>query len=148
MIFAKAKFIIFLTILISISINYIFLNYVDNLERIGCSCSENWNSKFIKFYSTYLVVMQTFIILVDIETLIGLIRTLIPFYIITQVMGLFYIYSLYKYSSSLKNLKCKCSNRWERDLMFYYSIIILITILVIFTLNLIYLTKLIYKAVN
>lgn len=148
MIFAKAKFIIFLTIIISISINYIFLNYVDNLERIGCSCSENWNSKFIKFYSTYLVVMQTFIILADIKTLISLIRTLLPFYIFTQIMGLVYIYSLYNYSSSLKKLKCKCSNRWERDLMYYYSIIILVTILVIFLVNLIYLSKLIFRVLN
>lgn len=140
----KSRFIIYLTILISITINYIFLNYIDNLERIGCKCSENWKSKYIKIYSTYLIVMQTFIIIADVKTLYKFITTIIPLYIISQLAGLVYVFSLYKYSTDLKKLKCQCSSRWERDLMFYYSIIILVTILLIFILNMIFLTKILY----
>jgi hypothetical protein len=144
----NVSFVVFLTILISISINYIFLNYVDNLERIGCECSQNWKSKYIKFYSTYLIVMQTFIIISDVNTLLKLIKTILPLYFISQLAGLLYIYSLYQYSSSLKELQCKCSNKWERELMYYYSIIILITLLIIFVINLIYLTRLLYRVTN
>ena len=124
------------------------MNYVDNLERIGCECSKNWKSKYIKFYSTYLIVMQTFIVISDVKTILKLIKTILPLYFVSQLAGLIYIYSLYQYSSSLKELKCKCSNKWERELMYYYSIILLITLLIIFMVNLIYLTKLLYRVTN
>ena len=145
MIFNSSNFVIYLTMVISISINYIFLNYIENLERISCKCSENWKRKYIKFYSTYLIVMQSFIIIVNQDILIKYLKTIIPFYAISQLSGLLYIYSLYSYSSNLNDIECRCSNKWERHLMFYYSSVILITILIIFIMNMIYFSILLYK---
>ena len=139
---------LYLSLLISISLNYIFLNYIDNLERINCNCSDTWRSKFIKFYSTYLIVIQTFIIMVDIKTLLSFIRILLPFYLVTQILGIFYLITIYQYSSNMKHSKCKCSNKWERDLMYYYSLILITVYLVIFLINILYLTNILFKSIN
>lgn len=141
-------FALYFSLLISISLNYIILNYIDNLERIDCNCSDTWRSKFIKFYSTYLIVIQTFIILVDIKTLLKFIRIVLPFYLVTQILGIFYLITIFQYSSNLKKSKCKCSNKWERDLMYYYSLILITVYLIIFLVNILYLTKVLYNVIN
>ena len=140
------KCLVFLSIIISITINYIFLNYIEKLDRISCNCSKNWKSKFIRVYSSILIVFQTFILIIDKDTIISLINTLFPFYFITQILGLVYIYSLYTYSNELITLKCDCSERWERELMYYYSIILMFTLLIIFLVNIIYLTSILINS--
>ena len=37
--------------LISLILNFIFLNYFDKLEKIKCGCSQDWRRDFIKVYS-------------------------------------------------------------------------------------------------
>ena len=52
-----------------------------------------------------------------------------------QVGGIVYIYTLYSYSKNLKRIKCQCSDKWERTLMYNYSLLALIVYVSIFILN-------------
>ena len=45
--------------LISMVLNFVFLNYVDKLEQIKCGCSNDWRREYIKVYSLITIVIVT-----------------------------------------------------------------------------------------
>lgn len=141
----KSSSIVVLGVIISISINYIFLNYIEKLERISCKCSLDWKTKFIKVYSTYLIVLQTLILILDYNIIVKFIKTILPFYFFSQFFGVIYLLTLFSYSNKLRNLKCDCSEKWERELMYYYSMVLIITIIIIFLVNLLFITSILIK---
>ena len=133
------NFLMLILILISITINFIFLNYLDKLDKMKCLCADNWRKKYIQIYSTILIVSQATILLSSYTRLARFIlkhrKIFLRLVGLYQIAGLFYIYTLYSYSKNLKKIDCKCSEKWERTLMHHYSLVILFVYTTIFIIN-------------
>lgn len=102
-------------LLIVLLINLLIINLTQKLEYIGCKCSKIWYRDFIKYYSIVTLFM-TIIIFCNIKN---------PFFLLIHniyyVLGLFNIYILFKFSQDLYEKKCECSNSWDKQFIYYYS---------------------------
>jgi hypothetical protein len=133
------NFLLLVFVLISVTINFIFLNYVDKLEKMNCKCADSWKKTFIQIYSTIVIVFQVTMLLGSYSTISKIMiqnRKKILFLLsVYQIGGIVYIYTLYSYSKNLKKISCQCADKWERTLMYNYSLIALIAYVSIFILN-------------
>ena len=111
--------------LISMVLNFVFLNYVDKLEQIKCGCSNDWRREYIKVYSLITIVIVTTGLFLDVRKVL---QNDIVLSIITliQLGGFVYLYCLYTFTRDLKVGNCECSESWERKLMYNYSLVIII----------------------
>ena len=115
---------------ISIILAGIFFNFIKQLEK-NCDCMNGWKRNFIKYYSLCIIAMNT-VFLTGISRnnkLLALVSTLF------NIFGGVYIYTLFTYSKKLRKLKCKCSNTWERQFMFYYSQFNLVIVLIVLSIS-------------
>jgi len=114
--------------LISITVSYLIIKWIDKIEKNKCKCSENYKRDYIK-YGWYFIIFITILsliiniinhifknIIIDYD-LLKLIYSLIFTYII--ILTILYIYDL-------KTKKCICSESYSREIAFYYSIMELI----------------------
>ena len=120
--------------LISLILNFIFLNYVDKLEKIKCGCSQDWRRDFIKVYSILVIVIICAGFFLDTKKLLKN-DTVLGFLTLVQLAGFIYLYCLYTFSRDLKNGNCECSETWERKLIYNYSIIIIMLYLLTIVMN-------------
>lgn len=123
-----------ITLLISLILNFIFFNYVDKLDIIKCKCSIDWKREFIRIYSVIIISVTTSFFFLDIKKM-SKNYMFSHFLVLLFITGIFYLYTLYTYSSHLINKKCVCSDSWERKLMYNYSILIFIIYALIFFYN-------------
>jgi hypothetical protein len=91
------------------------LNYLFQLETIGCACAMDWRRSFIMFYLV-LGVLNIFISAVVDESHIPYLQT------IMVVVGVLNIIFTVQYVQKLKREKCECSQSVYRDVMVYVSI--------------------------
>lgn len=120
--------------LISLILNFIFLNYVDKLEKIKCGCSQDWRRDFIKVYSILVIVLVCAGFFLDTKKLLKN-NTVLGFLTLVQLAGFIYLYCLYTFSRDLKNGNCECSETWERKLIYNYSMIIIMLYLLTIVMN-------------
>ena len=120
--------------LISLILNFIFLNYVDKLEKIKCGCSQDWRRDFIKVYSILVIVLICAGFFLDTKKLLKN-NTILGFLTLVQLAGFIYLYCLYTFSRDLKNGNCECSETWERKLIYNYSMIIIMLYLLTIVMN-------------
>ena len=115
---------------VNIILASIFFNFVRKLEK-DCHCMDGWKRNFIKYYSLSIMVMNTLLLtgVSNSNKLFVLVSTLL------NLLGGVYIYTLFTYSKKLRKLKCKCSNTWQRQFMFYYSQLNLVIVLIILSLS-------------
>ena len=114
-----------------------FYNYLDRLKKENCNCAINKDYKFIKnftlFYVISLLIIPLFFILIYafstkyfVRVSIFLVKYNKLITILTLLIGIIYLYKVYKYIHVLDDSDCKCSESNIRTLMFFYSLIILI----------------------
>jgi len=124
----------FLIFLIIILINLLIINYVIKLEKKKCICSSNWKRDYIKYYSMVTVLLSFVILCVSLSLSITrskLFKQIIKsplfksVYIIYFVAGIINIWTLFNYSQHIVISQCKCSESWERSIIYYYSMIII-----------------------
>ena len=120
--------------LISLILNFIFLNYVDKLEKIKCGCSQDWRRDFIKVYSILVIVIICAGFFLDTKKLLKN-NSILGFLTLVQLAGFIYLYCLYTFSRDLKNGNCECSETWERKLIYNYSMIIIMLYLLTIVMN-------------
>ena len=102
--------------------------YIDKLEKIGCTCAESNNKKFIKnfalFASVYLFVTM-FIPPGSIVHLFGVTGAIIyrAIDLIFFVMSFVFFVLALMYTRNLINEKCKCSEDVRREVFYIYSIV-------------------------
>lgn len=114
--------------LISITVSYLIIKWIDKIEKNKCKCSENYKRDYIK-YGWYFIIFITILsliiniinhvfknIIIDYD-LLKLIYSLIYLYIV--ILTIIYVYDI-------KTKKCICSEGYSREIAFYYSIIELI----------------------
>jgi uncharacterized membrane protein len=123
------------TATLSLIINFIFLNYVKKIEKDTCKCAENdWRKDYIKYFSMVSISLITVSLFVDVKTCLGR-NTGLILVILLQCANIINLYALYSYSKKLKDDECACSNDWERDLIYNYSMIMALIYIMISTIN-------------
>jgi hypothetical protein len=111
--------------LMTLVIQGIFLNFVLKLERKQCECSRDIRRDIIKHYSVVLIALSLLMIVVPKKSPL-LVNYVLP---LTGLLNLVYIGVVVSYVHNLVNKKCECSGTWGRDIMYYYSLLILAVIL-------------------
>lgn len=114
-----------LTLLISIAINFVILNYMNNVEQSKCVCAKACEVAPIKnliYLNIATISFNTLIVLfnvknVNILMLSGLLGMISIFY------APYLYYLLITYLSNLKNINCSCAINQQYTFIYVYTII-------------------------
>lgn len=97
-----------------------FLVYLFKLEKVGCNCSLNWKRNYMITFMIF--ALSTNLISIIIPSL----GHNVVFVFISAVLSLMFLIVTIQYIKKLKNDKCDCSKNLTREIMFYYSWIMLV----------------------
>ena len=123
-----ARGVVVVSSLITVAINAYILNYLLNLEKSECECSDNWQRDYIKYYSVVAITVASILILLMasglrlprvLNNLLSVVSYLLRFFTLINV------FVLYNYSRNLVLKDCKCSENTARTFMKYYSMIVI-----------------------
>ena len=112
--------------LISISIYSVILKFVRKLETDDCKCSINWKREYIKYFSSFsLFTLSLFLLNIFLKIKISVPSLLVTiFFVALRIATIVNVYALFTYAQDLVNKKCKCSEGWERNIIYYFSMIL------------------------
>ena len=120
---------------VSLVLNFIFLNYVNKLEKDKCDCSTNdWRRDYIKYFSMIAISIITVTLFVDVKSCLGK-QTGLILIILLQCANIINLYALFSYTKKLKDDNCKCSDNWDRELIYNYSMLMAIIYVLLSTIN-------------
>jgi len=116
-------------IVIIVLIGLFILNWINNLDKIKCECSNTNNKVFIKAWWFFIIVYyisEVFIYLLSgsKDTLSNFIKynnLLLGFNLIIGFLSAIMIVVTYKYINYLKTSNCKCSQGKTQELLYIYS---------------------------
>jgi len=103
-----------------IALYIVFLVYLFKLEKIGCDCALNWKRNYMITFM--IIALSTNFVSIIVPSL----RLNVVFAIIFAVLSLMFLIITIQYVQKLKNDKCDCSKDLTREIMFYYSWIMLV----------------------
>lgn len=125
-----------------IFINLYVLKYINDLEKSNCECSQNWKKKYIKYYALitlgvvtiyYVLPLTLKLFLPESLNFIGnsfakVLKSnqLIVLLELYLIFGLVNIFLIFKFTKEIKNSKCGCDDTLERQVLYYYSIVIIV----------------------
>jgi hypothetical protein len=103
-----------------VALYIVFLIYLFKLEKIGCDCALNWRRN-------YMIVFMIFALSTNLVSIIvPSLRLNVVFAVISATLSLMFLIVTIQYVQKLKSDKCECSKDATREIMFYYSWIMLI----------------------
>lgn len=103
-----------------IALYIVFLVYLVKLEKIGCKCALNWRRN-------YMITFMIFSLATNVISVIAPSLRLNKVYvIISAILSLMFLIVTIQYVKKLKNDKCECSKDSTREILFYYSWIMLV----------------------
>ena len=96
-------------------------NYVLNLERTECDCSDNWQREFIKYYSLVAIVISTSLFITGLSG--SNIRLPVVFASLFSLFGLINAFIIFFYTKNLMDAgsACDCSGGRVRTAIHYLS---------------------------
>ena len=96
-------------------------NYVLNLERTRCDCSDNWQREFIKYYSLVALVISTSLFITGFSG--SNVRLPIAFSLLFSLFGLINAFVIFFYTKNLMDAgsACECSGGRVRTAIHYLS---------------------------
>jgi len=140
-----------LNIVIIIIIGLFILNWINNLDKNNCKCSDTNNKIFIKAWWFFIIMYYIFEIFIYLlmntgQTLSDFIKynnILLIFNLLVGFVSAIMIVITYRYLNYLKSSNCKCSLSKSQELLYIYSkiniAILVIFIVIIFFIALSYL---------
>lgn len=117
--------------IIGVIILFVVYTYIDKLERIQCKCSEHPTRNFIKGYIIFAIVFLLVNAVLPPTKMTGMFGEIYGFiYAIVMILFsvatfVFYIYAV-RYARYLMIEKCKCSEDTRREVMYVWSILMLV----------------------
>lgn len=96
-------------------IQLLIINYLYQLEKIGCKCAMDWRRSFILFFLVLAIVNLLVTSFLTHEQ-IPWVQTLIT------VLGIINVVVTLQYVQKLKTQKCECSQSFYREIMIYVAI--------------------------
>ena len=109
--------ILFLVILV----NSLIINYINKLDEVDCECSKNWYRKFLLYYS-YITIFISIFIITNLQKFINK-KIYNICELIYHILGILNVYILFKFTQDIMKQKCVCSNSWDKQIIYYYSLI-------------------------
>lgn len=109
---------------------FVFLTYLFKLEKIGCKCALNWKRN-------YMIVFMIFVISTNLlSVVIPTIKLNVVLISLSAVLSLMFLIVTIQYVQQLKDDKCECSAHLTREIMYYYSWIMLVLFIISTTMAL------------
>jgi hypothetical protein len=129
-------------IVIIVLIGLFILNWINNLDKIKCECSNTNKKVFIKAWWFFIIVYYLFEVFIYLlsgtkGTLSDFIKynnLLLGFNLILGFVSALMIIVTYRYINYLKTSNCKCSQGRTQELLYIYSKINLAIIAIIIAL--------------
>jgi hypothetical protein len=122
-------------LIIGIPVWFYILNYILQLESIGCLCALDWRHTYIKYFIIFILIMMFMQIfnLWNPSVMSPIILT------IQFVVTIIYVIIVFSYIYNLKNVSCFCSEDLARDILeimnyIQIAMIIFALIFIIYTL--------------
>ena len=119
--------IIYFTFLFGIIyLSYLYIKYINKLEKEKCGCSEDIKRNIIKNFSYLILISWILFIIFFFICPINNIKKIMYskiFNLINLIIIGIYGWILFSYSKKLIDESCKCSDDWLRDAMQYQSYI-------------------------
>ena len=112
---------------ISLIVYFLYINYINKLEREKCCCSNNPDRTYIKYYTALLILINILATLYpnELNSILKQKNIAINIIAIVSISSfIYYIYVLRKYSTRLINEPCKCANEVELFYMKYHSLLL------------------------
>jgi hypothetical protein len=134
----------FITRLVYSIITFLLLiviySYIDSLEKKGCKCALPSNINFVKNYTIFAIVYFLFNALIPQSFIIENFGASVSIFatfldLIFNLVFIYYIYEVFKYTRALVNEKCKCSIDSRREIIMTGAIIEFILIFLVFLAN-------------
>jgi hypothetical protein len=118
----------------------VIYTYIDSLEKKGCKCALPSNINFVKNYTIFAIIYFLFTAFIPhsviTENFGGSVSVFATFLdLIFNLVFIYYIYEVFKYTRALVNEKCKCSVDSRREIIMIGAIIEFILILLVFLVN-------------
>lgn len=115
-------------LLISPVINILFYGFaymwIRGMEKNHCSCSQDWRREYMKYFFLAAIGIQFIIIT-------GGFNSLHNFRVPMSIAAFTYLYASLSYIIELREHSCECSKSLERSILFWYSIIQVLTIILL-----------------
>jgi hypothetical protein len=109
-------------------INILFYGFafawIRNMEKNHCTCSQDWRREYMKYFFLFAIGLQFLIIGNGISSFK---KYKIPL----GIASLVYLGASLSYIMDLKTHSCNCSKSLERSILFWYSIIQVITMIIV-----------------
>ena len=123
--------------LIVIILNSIILKYVYELESKDCSCSLDWQHRFVKYIAPVIIVVALCLIFVNPKIIISMMKKykiIALLVLVYSVLVVLYSINMVVYFLKLVHSKCKCSEDWKRWGLLYpaavFSIMLFVAVIV------------------
>ena len=111
-----------------IALYIVFLVYLFKLEKIGCKCALNWRRN-------YMIVFMIFALSSNLLSMvIPAIKLNFFLVFLSATLSLMFLIVTIQYVQRLKADKCECSENLTREIMYYYSWIMLVLFILSITL--------------
>lgn len=115
-------------LLLSPIINIAFYGFafawIQNMEKNHCTCSQDWRRDFMKYFYLMAIGLQ-FVIMAR-----G-IGALHDYRVPLGVASIAYLFVSLSYIMDLKTHSCQCSKSLERSILFWYSIIQVLSMIIL-----------------
>jgi hypothetical protein len=128
--------------MIGVIVLLVIYSYIDKLEKINCDCAVHPNQKFIKNYIVFAVVfllITAFLPPSRVNNMFGPMYVVV-YQVLTFIFAIatfvFYIIAM-RYARYLMVEKCKCSEDMRREVMYVWSLlmVVLFVLLVVVSLG-------------
>jgi magnesium-transporting ATPase (P-type) len=116
-------------------LHYAMYTWTEELEKIGCECSNLWHRNIIHWLALVIVILTVTNISITLFSLFNNkvyynINSFTLFYALLRfiyaILFIIYIGLIYDYISKLKELQCKCSESWKREYGYISSIVYIV----------------------
>ena len=128
--------------IITLLLLVVIYSYIDSLEKKGCKCALPSNINFVKNYTIFAIIYFLFTAFIphsfitdNFGASVSIFATFLD--LIFNLVFIYYIYEVFKYTRALVNEKCKCSVDSRREIIMTGAIIVFILIFLVFLMNII-----------
>ena len=112
---------------ISLVVYFLYIKYINKLERDKFCCSNNPNRTYIKYYTALLILINILATLYpnELNSILKQKKIIINIIALVSISSfIYYIYVLRNYSTRLINEPCKYANEVELFYMKYHSLLL------------------------
>ena len=110
-------------------INGIILYYLINLEDATCNCITDWRHNYIKYFSIFMIILNTFMyfsINIPGFKTSSVMKTITSVFLVLSLLNM---YALYTYIGDLNDTKCACAVDKQKNIntfLYYYRYMFII----------------------